>query len=229
MSDITEVKEREARRLEEIREQRDTLVREVHHRIKNHLQGLMGLLRNHATQSPAARPALENAIAQVQAVAIVHGLQSDDVPRRIRLAQLVRAIGEAFGLPDYLLLEEEAEEGFSARVADPEAVPVALILNELVANALKHRDPDGGAIRVRTFTSAGDVQVTISNACVARSIELNLETGKGLGTGLRLVRSLLPPKGLALTLQPSPGRMLVVVELRPPLVIMDAVEEENVR
>ncbi|MGE5027735.1 MAG: histidine kinase dimerization/phosphoacceptor domain -containing protein, partial [Betaproteobacteria bacterium] len=54
---------------------RNALVREVHHRIKNHLQGIAGLLRQHADEHAEIRPIMDVAIAQIQAVAAIHGLQ----------------------------------------------------------------------------------------------------------------------------------------------------------
>ncbi|MBZ0309570.1 MAG: PAS domain S-box protein, partial [Anaerolineae bacterium] len=62
--DITERRLKEQKRLQEVQTQRDTLVKEVHHRIKNHLQGVINLLRNHIQVKPELGEAMESAISQ---------------------------------------------------------------------------------------------------------------------------------------------------------------------
>ena len=74
--DVTERKLAEAQRLAHAQQQRDTLVREVHHRIKNNLQGVLGLLHEHGRRDPALSEALGNVGSQIGAVATVHGLQA---------------------------------------------------------------------------------------------------------------------------------------------------------
>src|SRR5262249_54124828 len=74
MRDLTPRRQAEDERIIHALRQRDALVREVHHRIKNHLQGIAGLLRNRLRDDPAARETIEAAIAQLQSVAAVYGL-----------------------------------------------------------------------------------------------------------------------------------------------------------
>jgi two-component sensor histidine kinase len=52
------------------------LIREVHHRIKNNLQGVAGLLQQSALRTPTAAAAIGEAVAQVHAIAQVHGCRS---------------------------------------------------------------------------------------------------------------------------------------------------------
>jgi PAS domain S-box-containing protein len=80
--DITERRQAEAQRLAEARRQRDTLVREVHHRIKNHLQGLAGLLNQHRRRHPALRDVLDAVLAQINAISLIHGLQGREASAR---------------------------------------------------------------------------------------------------------------------------------------------------
>ncbi|MCF8199483.1 MAG: PAS domain S-box protein, partial [Sulfuritalea sp.] len=63
--DITERREAELKRLAEARQQRETLVREVHHRIKNNLQGVAGLLQRELGKFVELNPRLEAAISQI--------------------------------------------------------------------------------------------------------------------------------------------------------------------
>jgi len=72
-------------------EQRDRLVREVHHRLQNNLQGVCGLLRQQASLHPQAAPWLDAAASQLQTMAEVHGLQTRGASTPA-VAELVRAV-----------------------------------------------------------------------------------------------------------------------------------------
>src|SRR4030095_425043 len=89
--DVTEREAAERQRMEAVVKQRDILVREVHHRIKNNLQGVAGLIQQAAVARPEVAPALEEAAAQIQAIAQVHGLQ-------IRATGTLPVLGVAQGI-----------------------------------------------------------------------------------------------------------------------------------
>ncbi|WP_377161791.1 histidine kinase dimerization/phosphoacceptor domain -containing protein [Roseateles sp. UC29_93] len=68
---MTQQRAQEAARLEAAIAQRELLVREVHHRIKNNLQGVAGLLQQIAARRPEVRTVINEAVGQVQAIAQV--------------------------------------------------------------------------------------------------------------------------------------------------------------
>jgi PAS domain S-box-containing protein len=74
--------------------QRDTLVREVHHRIKNHLQGVLGLMRNAMAEKPEIAGAMEGIVARIRLIAQVYGLQGLDRNQQVRLVDLMRSAAE---------------------------------------------------------------------------------------------------------------------------------------
>ena len=74
-TDVTEQRAAEQARLQAAIAQREVLVREVHHRIKNNLQGVAGLLQQNAARRPEMADILSEAVGQVQAIAQVYGLQ----------------------------------------------------------------------------------------------------------------------------------------------------------
>src|SRR5204862_6140161 len=74
-TDVTEQRAAQQARLEAALAQRDMLVQEVHHRIKNNLQGVAGLLQQIAQRKPEVAGAIDEVVGQVQAIAQVYGLQ----------------------------------------------------------------------------------------------------------------------------------------------------------
>jgi PAS domain S-box-containing protein len=134
LEDITGRVEGEERRLVEMRGQKDILVREVHHRIKNNLQGVVGLLRQYAGSHPELADAIDAAAGKVHSIAAIHGLQASTLSEAVNLAPLMEQIIAALNCP----VELSDDLPCSVALNRDEAVPIALILNELVTNACKH-------------------------------------------------------------------------------------------
>jgi len=196
------LRDEEARRLSDERQQREALIREVHHRIKNNLQGILGLLRQELGEHPALAGAMENAIGKVRSIAIIHGLQSRGENGEIYLCEIVEAIvhavKEVLGKSITLRLETKIDPPL--KILSEEAVPVALILNELLTNAIKHAGSGDNALDTYIeFTTQQDRgEIRVNNPAPPVWKDFDLITGKGLGTGLELVRSLLPHHGTSL-------------------------------
>lgn len=218
--DVTGRRRQEQQRLQEVRAQRDTLVREVHHRIKNHLQGIISLLRNHIRDKPELTDALESAISQVESIALVHGLQSRLSQGGIELARLLETICDALRHLSSTGMDLEIQcPEFAIDVCPEDAVPLALIINELLQNAIKHGDPADGLATLITVTLGLEderVILQVSNAGVAPNIDL--KQGDGLGTGLMLVRDLLPHQGAELSLAVKQDRVVTRLVLQAPVV-----------
>ena len=185
-----------ALRLAQAHEQRDLLVREVHHRIKNNLQSVAGLLQRQLRRTPAAADALRAAIAQVETIAVVHGLQSGSGDGRgVQLCDIVASIVAQSNqlypaaVERCVLINALATP---ALLSADETVALALVCNELVTNALKHGD-DGGAVEITLNRfGADEVSVAIVNGAAALPAGFDFDSGAGAGQGLRLVRALLP-------------------------------------
>ena len=208
VEDVTERVEREERRLAEVREQKDILVREVHHRIKNSLQGVVGLLRQYATDHPEVAGVIDGAVGKVYSIAAIHGLQAQKLSEAVNLAFLMEQL---VGLSECPI---ELSNGLSCPVilGKDEAVPIALILNELVTNACKHRSACH-PILVNLSGSATGVAVTVAN-----HFEGNGGRTAGQGSGLRLIESLLPRKYASLEFRQEDGIFSASLELSPPIV-----------
>ena len=95
IEDITERKRAEAERLAFAHRQRDMLIREVYHRIKNNLQGVIGLLGQPARRHPKMAEHFSEARSQLQSVALVFGLQSQGPDGAIILNAMIKAISNS--------------------------------------------------------------------------------------------------------------------------------------
>ncbi len=221
VEDITKRKRAESERLTHERCQRDTLIREVHHRIKNNLQGVVGLLGQHAEQHPEIAEYLNEALSQLESVALVFGLRSQETSGAIILSSMVEAIANSVQCYVQLPIElsETPKRHPPARIDTDEAVAVALAINELLINAAKHHttEDNKGDIKVIQLYHAGRVELSIINQGGLLP-EFDFEHGRGLGTGLALVKSMLPRKGVDLRITGDGDLVTAQLNLGSPLV-----------
>ena len=104
-------------------------------------------------------------------------------------------------------------------LSETEAVPVALVVNELVCNAMKHTLPDKpGPVRVELRAANGNVLLQIRNPSSGLPAGFDLESGTAIGAGLALVKSLMPPKGAQLSIRYRDSEVETVLTLEPPVV-----------
>jgi two-component sensor histidine kinase len=110
----------------------------------------------------------------------------------------------------------------SVRVTRGEIVPLALIVNELIMNAIKHsRGTVGGdPVEIVLESTGNRASIAISTHGGRFPGQFDFATGAGLGTGLALVKSLLPPAGAELRFANlvDPAGTKVELTLRPPVV-----------
>jgi PAS domain S-box-containing protein len=211
--DITESKLAEAERLAAMERQRDTLVREVHHRIKNHLQGVIGLLDNQAEDHPEVADPLRDTIAQVRTIAQVYGLQSRRNDARVSLRELIDVAANSAAEKVQCRLQDVGK----TELAQAEAVPVALVVNELITNALKHRKSTGRPVQVALEKLPEGMRIRIRGGPSQLPAAFDFTTGRGLGTGLELIRLLLPPHGAKLCMRQDDEEVVAELWLSPPV------------
>ncbi len=213
-TDVTEQRAAEMARLQAAITQREVLVREVHHRIKNNLQGVAGLLQQTAVRSPEVAIVLSEAVSQVQAIAQVYGLQVGS-SGPMSAASLLRAIAQSVQRTFGRSIVVEVLGDVPHELPEAEAIPVALTLNELMTNAIKHGQ--GGDVRGTLHAHGDDICIRIaSQASLPADFDLSaLRSGVA---GLGLVRALLPRRSATLTLSQQGADVVAQIELRPPSV-----------
>lgn len=200
--------------------QRDALIREVHHRIKNSLQGVAGLLRQHLADKPLLRPLLEAASAQVYAIAAVHGLQGEASGGLINLRTLVARVAASVSgiMHSPIVLSERCASLAAYSVKEEESVSVALVLNELVMNAAKHRVRGSSAIKIDTVELESGVELRIRNPGFLPS-NFDAAMLSRAGNGLALACSLLPRRGARIALEEDGDDVLTTMSLQVPDVL----------
>ncbi len=219
-SDVTEQRGAEQARLRAAIEQREVLVREVHHRIKNNLQGVAGLLQQNAARHPEVATMLSEAVGQVQAIAQVYGLQVG-ASGPLAVAPLLRAIAQSvqrtFGRGIHVVVEGEVPH----LLPEAEAIPVALTINELFTNAVKNGQGQDVrcSLQARSPDAGQGAGVTIRIVNSGRLADgFSLDSVRGGVSGLGLVRALLPRRSAQLAIEQHGDEVVARVDLLAPSV-----------
>ena len=219
--DITELKHAEEERLAHALKQRDTLVREVHHRVKNNLQAVAGLLMHETYDHPELRPLLRKAIAQVQLIAVVHGIQGAAKAQEMLLCEMVPAIARIVEslTRSRIQIDVNIDMSRPAQICERESVPIALILNELLFNATKHspRDAQPGKIKVTISRDGNNVEVRIFNPG-SLPPGFNFAARIATDTGLDLVGSLMPRQGAKISFRGLSDGVETTLQLSSPVI-----------
>ena len=194
-SNLEETRNQLVRSSQEVRaslHEKEILLQEVHHRVKNNLQVISSLisLQLRPIKDVVSREALQACQARVQAISLIHAMlyQSKDyanVPFSEYARTLAGNIFSTLGtVPGYISLDLAIDN-----VALPvdKAIPCGLILNELITNALKHGFPEGrrGAIRVELARAGrNQLQLSVTDDGVGMPPGINIRQTQSLGMHL---------------------------------------------
>ncbi|MEW6261656.1 MAG: GAF domain-containing protein [Thermodesulfobacteriota bacterium] len=154
-----------------------TLLREIHHRVKNNMQVISSLLNLQINQENDARvvASLREAQNRVLAMALVHeALYRSESFAEIDLGDYLRGLTETLKRTYTLdsrvkLLKIESPKGIHVNL--DQAIPCGLVLNELLTNSLKHAFPD---------SRAGEIAITVGRDGGGRIILTVRDNGVGL-------------------------------------------------
>ncbi len=173
--------------------EKEVLLQEVHHRVKNNLQLIASLLRMQAAnfRDPQLMAAFRESQDRVESIALIHEqlYESKDL-RKVDIARnadmLMVKLFHSHGVDPGRITGRVAIEPFILGV--DQAIPVGLILNELISNALKHAFPDGraGAIVVEGHTRRGEVHLAVRDNGIGAPDDFKIEQAGG-SLGLRIV------------------------------------------
>jgi len=185
--DVTQVRLREREMIT-----KDATIREIHHRVKNNLQTVASLLRIQArrTHNEGAKDALGQAMRRVAAIAVVHDTLSEGLSQNVdfdvvfdRVLMLVAEVASG----SQQVVKPRLEGSFGILPSEY-ATPLALVLTELVTNAVEHglKEKDNGEVVISSQRTEETLSVTV------RDNGGGLPEGKvGDGLGTQIVRTLV--------------------------------------
>ncbi len=174
----------EARRAETL----TTLIQEMHHRIKNNLQTVADLLslEMSTSPSPAARKSLRDSISRIKSIAAVHELLSLEQLRLTDITELARQVCD-ISLKHLVRPDQRVSatvEGPAIFLPSKQATALALVMNELIANALEHAfNPNSrdGRLSIVTAQDGAEVTVTVTDNGQGLLPGFNLSARRGMG------------------------------------------------
>jgi two-component sensor histidine kinase len=176
-------------------EVKTTMIQEVHHRVKNNLQTIAAMLRMQArrTSTEESLLAINEAISRILSVAVIHEFLSHDERQAINIREVCQRIvnqsRQVTAAPGARLAY--AVEGPSIYLPSQQATACALVVNELIQNAVEHgfERKKHGHISVRLMDGGDQVGVEVMDDGDPLPTEFDLEKPSSLG--LQIVRSLV--------------------------------------
>jgi len=184
--------------LEALVHEKEWLLKEVHHRVKNNLHTVICLLESQAyyLENDALR-AIEKTQHRIYTMSLIHQklYQSEDIKTIdmfIYIPELVQYLKDSFEIPERIWINLQI-----GKISLPaaQAIPVALIINEMVTNAVKYAFPGGcrGEVYVSLQYASGGLRLEVADNGVGIGAELmagsfnslGMELIKGLGKELK--------------------------------------------
>ena len=194
--------------------QKETLLREIHHRVKNNLQVVIGLLSLQGrTVGPELSTYFKESENRILAMARVHEqLHLSEDTATFDLAGYLARLSQ-----DFASIHGSEAPKFSFRAASPQvpialdtATPIVLILNEVLSNAVKHAFPDRPAGEVRIALRRSGTRLTL----LVRDNGVGLPPDKlaqmDHSMGLRLVNALARQIGAKATFRSKAGTVFTL-------------------
>ncbi|HUF86705.1 MAG TPA: sensor histidine kinase [Thermohalobaculum sp.] len=204
--------------------QKDIILREIHHRVKNNLQIVSSLLNIRGGAPGAGEVALAEVKAHVRALALVHRhlYESDDVQRvdlRSFMTELCQSMLAVLSGPSRRVLLDIDIPSFM--IATDRAIPLALLVTEAMTNSLKHAFPDGRRGRI-TVSFTSEAQRADHGADGEAGTLTVADDGVGMpavrahaGIGLQLIEAFAKQIDGELDIAGPPGTVIRVRLARP--------------
>ena len=196
--------------------EKEVLLREIHHRVKNNLQIVSSLLKlqSKIIHDETTLNAIKDSQNRIKAMALVHEklYRSGDISR-IDLAEYARFLTDSL-FQFYGVSHQTIRPVFhidDVKVNIHVAMPLGLIINELVSNVLKHGFPDGkrGEISIAIHEDDHKIAMTIKDNGVGIAEDFDWRNAESLG--LRLVVDLVEQLDGTVKLDRTDGTAFVIV------------------
>lgn len=213
--DITELKNVE-NQLKSSLEEKEVLLREIHHRVKNNLQIISSLLnlQSQYLKDEKVVNVLNESQNRVRSMAMVHEdlYRSQDLSKidfADYIKRLLSGLFSSYGVNDKLITSTINVKNVFLNISV--AVPCGLIINELVSNSLKHAFPQGqeGEIYLKFYHNGKKYILIIADNGIGFPEDVKLENTKSLG--LKLVNTLVEQLGGNISICKDSGTSFKIV------------------
>lgn len=189
-ADVTERKQAEEQLKVSLRE-KEMLLREVQHRVKNNLQAILNLLYLQAEyiQDSQVQQIFQDTQARIKSIALVHEklFQTKDLAQ-LNFAEYLASLTKHL-IYSYGIAPERITVSINAEVTSLDldtAVPLGIIINELVSNSLKYAFPEGrqGEIRIEVKANGAQLHLTVTDNGIGFPDDVDLTNPDTLGLQL---------------------------------------------
>ncbi|MFK7921787.1 MAG: tetratricopeptide repeat protein [Bacteroidia bacterium] len=197
-------------------EEREILLKEIHHRVKNNLQIISSLLglQSRSIDDPSALEAIAESRNRVQSMALIHqNLYQDETLAEISLPNYISQLSHSL-LKSYQLSSQEID--LKQDVADISLdvdllIPLGLILNELISNALKHAfaERQHGQIDIQIQQLAAQLQIQVTDNGAGLPDDFERKSQQSLG--FKLVRSFVKKMNGSLKINTQSGTQIAML------------------
>ncbi len=192
--DITELRKLQNELQNQLSE-KETLLREVHHRVKNNIANIESLLRLQAdsTANPEVKSVLQDATSRVQSMRIIYDkllLSKDlrEISIKNYIENLIGSIHVLFVDKDNIIIEKDITD---FNIITKQATTIGIIINELITNALKYafKDRDKGTVSISIKKAGNMITIIIQDNGIG--IDERIMKNKSTGFGLTIVKMLV--------------------------------------
>lgn len=189
LQDITELHKKDEELLI-----KSAVIKEIHHRVKNNLQTIVSLLRlqERRTESSEAKSILQDCIGRVNSIAVVHEYLSQQGDGMIDVGKVAKSIYQALVSSmlnsDFVLETDFATD--NVLLPSEKATSIALILNELLQNAIEHAfaGRTNGKLTVRFNDSGSCYELLIADNGVGLPPDFSWQQSSSLG--LKIIKTM---------------------------------------
>jgi PAS domain S-box-containing protein len=172
--------------------EKETLLQEIHHRVKNNLTVISSLLSLQArqTEDKTAKAVLQDSQTRVQAMSMIHETlyRSDNlssIDLNTYLSKLAKAVAQNYVIGSKVNLQVEAE---NVMIGVKQASPLGLVVNELITNSFKYAFPDNQESEIRISLQKKEDQIELEYADNGIGMPEDFDWRKAESMGLSLVK-----------------------------------------
>jgi PAS domain S-box-containing protein len=197
LEDITEHEQQAMEKVKASLREKEVLLEEVHHRVKNNLQLISGLLdmTSMRTHDQDALDLISDVRAKIHVMALIHNQlyrseRFDQIDMGSQIQEMVSYFSKVYTGRGTLITP--VIENSDVYLSVTQAIPCALALNEVISNAYRHAFPEGqgGAIKISIQRSADDViSIKIRDDGIGMPEGIDIYRAESLG--LKLIRNLV--------------------------------------